>query len=132
MMFNFMQRFMYGRYGNDTLNRFLMLVSLLLLAVSSFFRFMFPSFLVLALLGLCYYRMLSRNIKRRQAENRWFLSLWLPCKRRLLDWNARLHDSKTHKYYKCSQCKTWLRVPRGKGKINIKCPKCGNQFVKKT
>lgn len=131
-MFDFLRRLMYGRYGNDALNQFLMLVALLLAAVWSFVRFGLLSMLILVLLAVCYFRMFSRDISRRQSENERFLSWWAPKQKMLADAWARWKDRKTHRYYKCKCCKSWLRVPRGKGKINIKCPKCGNQFVKKT
>ena len=131
-MFDFLRRFMYGRYGNDMLNQALMLIALFFAAVWSFVRVAPLSLLVLVLLGVCYYRMLSRDISRRQAENQRFLAWWMPKQKSLRDARARWKDRKTHRYYKCKCCKTYLRVLRGKGKINIKCPKCGNQFVKKT
>lgn len=131
-MFDFIRRFMYGRYGNDSLNQFLMLAALVLVAIWSFIRIPFLSLLILLMLAVCYYRMLSRDIGRRQAENQKFLIWWSPKQKGIADAWARFRDRKTHRYYRCSSCKAWLRVPRGKGKINIKCPKCGNQFVKKT
>ena len=66
-MFDFLRRFMYGRYGNDMLNQALMLIALFFAAVWSFVRVAPLSLLVLVLLGVCYYRMLSRDISRRQA-----------------------------------------------------------------
>ena len=36
-----------------------------------------------------------------------------------------------HKYYHCPQCSKMLRVPKGKGKIAISCPKCKEKFIKK-
>ncbi len=131
-MFDFLRRFMYGRYGNDTLNQFLLLTGLFLAAVWSFVRLDILAVLILVLLFLCYFRMFSRNHARRQAENQKFLGLWLPLKSKVHGVWLRFSDRKTHRYFKCKCCKTYLRVPRGKGKINIKCPKCGNEFVKKT
>lgn len=131
-MFDFLRRLMYGRYGSDTLNRALMLLALLLIAIWSFVRISLLSLLILAVLAVCYFRMFSRDISRRQMENERFLAWWMPKSRSLADARARWHDRKTHRFYKCRCCKTRLRVPRGKGKITITCPKCGNQFVKKT
>lgn len=131
-MFDFMRRLMYGRYGNDSLNQFLMIAGLFLAAVWSFVRLNALAVVVLALVFLCYFRMFSRNISRRQAENQKFLAWWLPLKKKAGDARLRFRDRKTHRYFRCKCCKTYLRVPRGKGKINIKCPKCGNEFVKKT
>lgn len=131
-MFDFMRRLMYGRYGNDNLNQFLMIAGLLLAAVWSFTRLTVLALLFLALLFLCYFRMFSRNIAKRQRENQKFLAFWMPRKTSLHQAWLRFQNRKTHRYFRCKCCKTYLRVPRGKGKINIKCPKCGNEFVKKT
>ena len=131
-MFDFMRQLMYGRYGNDSLNQFLMIAGLFLAALWSFVRVDGLAIGIVVLLFLCYFRMFSRNIAQWQKENQKFLSLWLPAKKQIEGAWLRFKDRKTHRYFKCKCCKTYLRVPRGKGKINIKCPKCGNQFVKKT
>ena len=68
------QRFMQGRYGADELSRFLTMVGLILIVVNLFFRSVLLSYLVLAILIYCYYRMFSRNYSRRYAENQKFLS----------------------------------------------------------
>lgn len=131
-MFDFLRRFMYGRYGNDALGHFLMISGLVVAALWSFAHSTALALLLILLLSICYYRIFSRNISRRQEENRRFLQWWSPKQKAVYDAWARFQDRKVHRYYKCSSCKSYLRVPRGKGKINIKCPKCGNQFVKKT
>lgn len=123
---------MYGRYGSDALNKFLLGVSVALMVLWIPTRWGALSWVVLALLVLTYFRMLSRNVQARYAENQRFLTVWSPVQRRFSDAAFRLRDRKTHCYYKCPSCSMRLRVPRGRGKINIKCSKCGTQFVKKT
>ncbi|MBO5769881.1 MAG: hypothetical protein J6R23_01330, partial [Spirochaetales bacterium] len=99
----------------------------------------------LLLAALSVFRMFSRNIAKRRNENEAFLKIFSSKKRkerRLEKKNAKLakkerkarrkEDLKTHVYYKCPECNTELRVPRGKGKIRITCPKCSTQFIKKT
>ena len=81
-MFDFMRRLMYGRYGNDSLNQFLMIAGLFLAALWSFVRIDGLAIGIVVLLFLCYFRMFSRNIAQRQKENQKFLSLWLPAKKR--------------------------------------------------
>ena len=86
----------------------------------------------LALLIWQYYRMFSRNIPARTAEHYKFYTIkgniqgWLRQKR--TQWNNR----KIYHYYTCPQCRQKLRVPRGRGRIQISCPRCGTQFIKKS
>lgn len=85
------------------------------------------------------YRIFSRNFLRREAENRAFLAIW--GKLRTLGWwiqdkSAHLKQwmaqRRTHKIFACPSCRQKLRVPRGRGKISISCPKCKTQFIRKT
>ncbi len=129
---DFLRRFMAGRYGSDQLNNALLLLGLVLIVVEWISRWRWVSIFVLALLILCYFRMFSRNIQARYAENQWFLRRWGPVSNRLRNMLARFRDRKTHRYFKCPQCKQRLRVPRGRGKINITCPHCHHQFIRKS
>ncbi len=129
---NFLRRMMVGRYGSDQLNSALLVVSLVLLLLQWLTRWRWMSILVLVLLALCYFRLFSRNIQARYAENQRFLQWWRPVRQKLQNARLRFADRKTHRYYKCPQCKKRLRVPRGRGKINITCPQCGTQFVRKS
>ena len=125
------QRFMYGRYGMDQLNKFLMGVCLVLLVISIFVRFPLMNILVFALLILMYFRMFSRQIYNRAAENTKYMNLTGGIRRSLTGFKTKVKD-KDHNYYTCPNCKQTVRVPRGKGKIEITCPKCKTKFVKKT
>ena len=127
-----MANFMAGRYGSDQLNNALLLLGLGLIVVEWISRWRWVGIFVLALLILCYFRMFSRNIQARYAENQWFLRRWGPVSNRLRNMLARFRDRKTHRYFKCPQCKQRLRVPRGRGKINITCPHCHHQFIRKS
>ena len=89
-------------------------------------------FLSYALLVWGIFRMLSRNIPRRRAENDRFLRFWGPVKAKFRLQKDKWKSRKTHKFFNCPSCKKNLRVPRGKGKIQITCPKCGERFSKKT
>ncbi|MGO5095550.1 hypothetical protein ACTQ34_06960 [Agathobaculum sp. LCP25S3_E8] len=129
---DFLRRFMAGRYGSDQLNNALLLLGLVLIVVEWISRWRWVGIFVLALLILCYFRMFSRNIQARYAENQWFLRRWGPVSNRLRNMLARFRDRKTHRYFKCPQCKQRLRVPRGRGKINITCPHCHHQFIRKS
>ena len=127
-----MQSFMYGRYGYDELSQFLSMTALVCIIAG---LFIYPGFfcgLAMALYLVTMFRMYSKNIMKRQQEREAYLRRTQP----LRDWQAlqkrKFNDRKTHKFYRCSQCKTSLRVPKGKGKIKIRCPKCGAEIVKKT
>ena len=126
------QRFMQWRYGADELSRFLTMVGLILIVVNLFFRSVLLSYLVLAILIYCYYRMFSRNYSRRYAENQKFLS-W---RRRLhlnpSRWKREMEQRRYYHIYRCPSCRQKIRVPRGKGNIIVTCPKCHTEFQKKS
>jgi len=127
------RRFMYGRYGSDQLNLTLLLsavvlslinsiLSLILGSTAAYRTVLWPLFslLIYGLVFLCIFRMLSHNIYKRQQENRRFRNLW-----------TRLKD-RQNRYFHCPACRQSVRVPKGKGKILIRCPKCGEKFTEKT
>jgi uncharacterized C2H2 Zn-finger protein len=123
---------MAGRYGPDHLNTALIIFALLLSFLSRFAilsLLVYPSYLLLA---LTVFRFLSRNIQKRRAENDKFLRFYWPVKQRLKAFVTRMKSRKTHKFFRCPSCSNLLRVPRGKGKLQITCPKCGERFFKKT
>lgn len=131
-----MARFMYGRNGPDQLNSALLLLYLVLAVLQAFFGGKAAVRLVLEILAfalavLIFYRMLSRNLTRRRAENARFLNWWQPVRNRIAAARRRSQD-KDHKYFTCKSCKTICRVPVGKGKIEITCPKCGGKIIGKS
>ena len=131
-MRNRFQQFMYGRYGMDQLNRFLSTVALIILVVSMFIRRPIVEIVALALLFWCYYRMFSKNISKRYAENQKYLKMTAGIRRKLASWKSQLAQRKIYHIYRCPGCKQKIRVPRGRGKIEIRCPKCNTRFVKKS
>lgn len=126
-----LQRFMWGRYGNDQLNRFLMIIVLVFLVLSMIFRGPFY-FLALAALIYSYFRMFSRNIAKRSAENQWYLKKSMKARGFFQKKKRELSQRKQYHIYKCPNCKQKIRVPRGRGRIAITCRKCGTEFVKKS
>ncbi len=124
------RRFMFGRYGLDQLNVVLMVAAVALCLISFLFSrinavWTVALSFVLNLLSyvlLFWYilRAFSRNIEKRNQENRRFLAF-----------RSRLTD-RQNRYYRCPNCKQTVRVPRGRGKICIKCPKCSEKFVRKS
>ena len=134
-MRNFLRGLMYGRYGHDQLNLFLMVLCLAdaiacvlvkrplaerILSVAGYLLFMYVI-----------YRGLSRNYHRRRAENDRFLAITGPVTRAFRQKHAQTMD-RDHRYFRCPSCGQLLRVPRGKGKISISCRNCGASFEKKT
>ena len=116
----------------DQLNRFLSTVALIILVVSMFIRRPIVEIVALALLFWCYYRMFSKNISKRYAENQKYLKMTAGIRRKLASWKSQLAQRKIYHIYRCPGCKQKIRVPRGHGKIEIRCPKCNTRFVKKS
>ena len=129
---NFLRNFMAGRYGPDHLNTALIITSIAISLISRFVHLTVLVYISYIFLLLVVLRMLSRNIPKRRAENDKFLRYWWPIKQKIKRFFEKLKKRKTHKLFKCPSCKNTLRVPRGKGKLQVTCPKCGERFIKKT
>ena len=119
-----MRRFMMGRYGTDKLNMAILCVGLVACILSMFIR-VAPVTLALTVIsyifmGWAVFRSFSRNTYKRYQENRKYLMALQKVKDR------------EHRYYDCPRCRQQVRVPRGKGKIAITCPKCKEKFIRKT
>ena len=125
---------MYGRHGVDALSWALVVLEVVLSLLSSFIHVRGVSqalyFVSTALMFVVLLRIFSRNLARRQAENAKFLTWWTPKANAIRGARARRAD-KAHKYVRCS-CGAYCRVPRGVGKIELTCPKCGRKKVIKT
>jgi len=119
---------MLGRYGGDQLGIALLILSILL----NLFVFLPARIASILLLVLAFIRMLSRNIYKRRQENEAFLKLWYPVKSFFIRIFKGRPDAATHKRYRCPKCRQEFRVPKGKGKIIITCPKCGEKMTKRT
>ena len=136
-MKNKLQQFMQGRYGGDALYRLQLIVAVLCsllsvltqksAAVSSLF-----STVSMLMIAWAIFRALSRNIEKRYLENLYYLE-WLGSVRRTIRFKKEKHmQRKDYKFFVCPICSTNLRVPKGKGKVNITCSKCGTRFQGKT
>lgn len=135
---NALIRFMYGRNGADKLGQVMLWVYLAVMLVQLLFNAMelvAPSIvcqlLLYVLMFVILFRMLSRNLAKRRAENQKFLNWWWRVKNGRSAAKARKADT-DHKYFTCGTCKAICRVPAGKGKIVITCPKCGAKIQAKT
>lgn len=124
-------RFMMGRYGNDQLNRFLMVLTLIFFALSIFGLGLFY-LLGLGCLLWAYFRMLSKNTYRRSLENNKYLKYEYKVRQSFSSFKRNLQQRKIYHIYKCPSCSQKIRIPRGKGRIEIRCPKCSQTFIKKS
>ena len=119
-----LQRFMQGRYGTDKLNMVILGAGFAACLLSMFIRAdwlnLVLTLISYALMFWAIFRTLSRNTYKRYRENRRFLMLL-----------ERFRD-REHRYFDCPKCRQSVRVPRGKGKISITCPKCQEKFIRKT
>lgn len=133
---NALARFMYGRNGSDQLNMAILVVYLVLWLVGSLaasllriqLLYSVVNLLMFLLAVVLIWRTFSKNLTKRRAENAKFLNWWYPVKNRFAGAKERRQD-KEHKYFTCKNCKTLCRVPAGKGKIEITCPKCGEKII---
>ena len=127
-----LSRLMQGRYGTDHLNRFIIGFSMIVLLISIItgWRIFYSVGLILRVLSN--FRLFSRNISNRYQENQKYLAM----KNRFLSIfkgkGEHLRQQKTYRFFKCPSCKQKVRVPRGKGKIEISCPKCKAKFIKRS
>jgi predicted RNA-binding Zn-ribbon protein involved in translation (DUF1610 family) len=120
-----LQRFMIGRNGRDEIGMLVLWISAVLCLISAVFRTPFLD--ILAWLGIIYviYRICSKDVYKRREENQKFLQ-------EIEFIKLRISVRKTHKIYRCKGCGRKIRVPRGKGKIEITCPLCGRKMIHRT
>jgi predicted RNA-binding Zn-ribbon protein involved in translation (DUF1610 family) len=117
-----------GRNGPDQLSLGLSILALAL----SFVPVTIVFYISLAVFALSILRMFSKNIEQRRKENLLFLRLVNKPKMWYYNCKAASAQSKLYKIFKCPECGQKLRVPKGKGKVSIKCSKCGNRIIKNT
>ena len=127
-----MQRFMAGRYGNDQLNQFIFIVAIISMVLEIITRQSLFYTLTLVLLILAYVRVFSRNINKRYEENMKFLQKKDAILNKFRKQKYYAAQRRNFHIYTCPQCKQKIRIPKGKGKICITCPKCRTSFIKKS
>ena len=130
-MRNAIQRFMYGRYGNDQFGFFLLGLSVFLSLLAALSDFVLLNLVAEVIILYALFRMFSRNTYKRREENGKFLRKVNP----FLKWfrlQQTMRKDKAHRYFKCPNCSQYLRVPRGKGKITVTCRSCKASFQEKS
>lgn len=125
-------RFMQGRYGQDSLNAALCVLALLLIFVAAFVPVRLLSLTALIPLGWAIFRAYSKNLANRRSENAKWLKLTAPVRKSWHLGRAKWADRKSYRYFTCPKCRETMRVPKGRGKIEITCRKCGEKFQRKT
>lgn len=132
---------MQGRYGVDELGKFTMILALILVILTFFINSRILSTIAFILLLITIFREFSKNYQARSAENQKYLSIKNKIFRGKGGTASRNQYSQSgntqsqtadYKIFKCPNCKQKIRVPRGKGKIEISCPKCQTKFIKKS
>ena len=132
MLMQKLREFMYGRYGTDRLSLALVAGGFVCYTLYVFTRWRVLYLFSLVLYGIALFRTLSRNTGKRRAENQKFMNLWYKLKNKWIGLKADFEERKTYKHFKCPRCGQKIRIPRGRGKIEICCPKCTNRFIKKS
>ena len=131
-----LMRFMQGRYGVDPFCKFLLIAGLVVVFLSAVLGGSVVG-MILYVIGwiliiYCYFRMFSRNISRRYAENQAFLAKTYGIRGFFRKQKNIWKQRKAYHIYPCPGCRQKIRIPRGKGRIEIRCPKCGKTFIKKS
>lgn len=125
-----LQRFMMGRYGTDDLGKFTLYLALILYIINIFLRNRGVSSIITMVVLLEIYRMLSRDHQRRYQENIKFLNWKNKIVSKFRRKKSDMEQRKTHHIYRCPTCRQKIRIPKGKGRICITCPKCKTEFTK--
>lgn len=125
-------RFMYGRYGIDSLGKCTIVIGLAATLLSTFIHWRILPLLSWTFIIIAYFRMFSKNIGKRSRENQWYLGRTYKLRCFIGRQKNLLAQRKTHHIYTCPSCRQKIRIPRGKGKIEIRCPKCGTTFIKRS
>lgn len=129
-MMNWLKKFMYGRYGVDQLSMTLIVIGFIISIFSRTLRI--PPIISIIIFVLAYFRVFSKNINKRYLENQKFLKAVSPISTMYKKIKMRIKGRKNYKYFKCKKCRQEIRVPKGKGKIRVTCPKCGEKTIKNT
>ena len=123
---------MIGRYGQDALGKFILSLALIVLVINLFVKTAALSAVALVLIAYSYYRIFSRDISARYAENKKFLTSIDPLRKKFFSSKTKYENRKVYKYIKCPKCKFEMKVPKDKGKIRVTCKSCGEKFVIKS
>ncbi len=121
-------QWMAGRLGPDDLVRFSTDLAVVLCVVELFVHTTWLGVASLVLLAYSVWRMSSKNLGPRARENERFLKMLGPVRPWFQNPRAAWTESRTYKHVTCPSCGQHVRIPRGKGKLRVTCPKCHEKF----
>ena len=125
-------RFLQERYGIDDLSKLMMGIVFILAVINMFFRLPVLSAVIWAVIILIYFRMFSKNKYKRYQENQLYLKYMGPFQNWIRKQINIIKLRKDYHIYTCPTCKQKIKIPRGKGRIAVRCPKCRTEFIKKS
>lgn len=125
-------RFMAGRNGMDALAKAENTLILILLIISIFTRLPFLYSLAILLMVHMYFRVFSKNTAKRYQENQTYVNFRYRVITKMHKMKKEFADRKVYRFYRCPMCKQKVRVPKGRGRIAITCPKCREEFIRKS
>ena len=125
-------RFMQGRNGVDQLSQFLNIIVIILLLISIFTKSVILDWLPIVIFVYMYFRIFSKNIPKRSMENQKFCNMRYDLSIKINKMKKQWEQRKIYRFFRCPMCKQRVRVPKGRGKICITCPKCRAEFIKKS
>ncbi len=125
-------RFMQGRNGVDQLSQFLNIIVMILLIVAIFTKSLILDWLPFVIMGYMYFRIFSKNIPKRSMENQKFCNMRYDLAIKKNNWKKEWEQRKIYRFFRCPMCHQKVRVPKGRGKICITCPKCRQEFIRRS
>lgn len=122
--------FLKGRNGSDELTKFALYISLFFAIIGYISNNLILN--ILALIGILYanFRVFSRNLDSRIKENLSYKKIVNKIKKEIIKKKNRIFGKDGYKYFACKSCSNELRIPKGKGKLKVKCPHCENIMIK--
>ena len=126
-----LQKFMTGRNGPDELSLAMLIISLIVSLISSIVGSIVLNLASMVLYILVIFRIFSRNVEKRYAENQKYVTFRQSFRRSCSQAWVRLKNSKKYKYFKCPQCRVLIRLERGCGQKHVRCPRCHHEFDQK-
>lgn len=125
-------RFMQGRNGVDQLSQFLNIIVMILLIVAIFTKSVILDWIPFVIMGYMYFRIFSKNIPKRSMENQKFCNMRYDLAIKKNNWKKEWEQRKIYRFFRCPMCHQKVRVPKGRGKICITCPKCRQEFIRRS